>query len=256
MDYYFEFDVAAAARGAADVGLASQYMQAAQAASSALPFQRWSPFLTNHDQNRVMNELDDDPAKAKLAALALLSLPGLPFIYYGEELGMLGLKPDENIRTPMQWTADAAAGFTSGEPWRAPQPDYRTKNVAAQEADPDSLLSTYRALVRLHTGTPALATGEFVPFTADNSAVAAFLRASGDDVALVLINFDRAEAADARLDLAQSPLAAGAYTLTPIYGAPEVGAAPLTVGAGGAAQGYTPLPNIPPQTGYIFRLTR
>lgn len=256
LDYYFEFDVAAAARGAADVGLARQYVEAVQAATNSLPFQRWSPFLTNHDQNRVMSELDDDPAKAKLAALALLTLPGLPFIYYGEEIGMLGLKPDENIRTPMQWTADAAAGFSSGEPWRAPQPDYTTKNVAAQEADAFSLLNTYRALVQLHTSTPALASGEFVAFSSDNSAVAAFLRVSGDDVALVLINFDRGDAVDARLDLAQSPLPAGDYTLSPIFGAPEVGPTPLTVGTDGAVQGYIPIPNIPPQTGYIFRLER
>jgi glycosidase len=256
MDAYFEFDVAAAARGAADVGLANQYVQAVQAASNQLPFQRWAPFLTNHDQNRVMSELDDDPDKARLAAIALLTLPGLPFIYYGEEVGQLGLKPDEDIRTPMQWSAEPAAGFSTGDPWRAPQPDYPTKNVAAQEEDPFSLLNTYRALVQLHTSTPALATGEFVPFTSDNSAVAAFLRVSGESVALVLINFDRADAVDVRLSLADGPLPEGDYVLTPIFGTPEVGPAPLTVGAGGAVQDYIVIQNIPPRTGYIFSLAR
>ena len=256
LDYYFEFKVAQQIRGAADVGLASQYMQAVQAASSTIPYQRWSPFLTNHDQNRVMSELDNDVSKAKLAALALLTLPGMPFLYYGEELGMLGLKPDEDLRTPMQWTGEVGAGFSSGTPWRKPQPDYPEKHVAAQDADPASLLNAYRELVQLHVRTPALATGEFVPLSADNSSVAAFLRISGDDIALVLINFDKLPAAGVRLDLAQSALPAGSYTLAPLFGAPEGEAAPLVIGPDGTATGYAPLANIPARTGYIFKLTR
>lgn len=254
LDYYFEFDVAAATRGAADVGLASLYMQAVQAAYDKLPYQRWAPFLTNHDQNRVMNELDDDPVKAGLAALALLTLPGQPYLYYGEELGMLGVKPDEDIRTPMQWSAEPGAGFTAGTPWRDPQPDYPTKNVAAQAADPASLLNTYRELVHLHVQTPALATGDFAQLAGDNSSVAAFLRISGDDRALVLINFD---AAAEGVTLAAPPgtLPAGAYQLEPLFGAPAAELAPLTVSADGSISGFRPLAQLPAQTGYIFRLT-
>jgi alpha-amylase len=253
LDYYFEFDVAAATRGAADVGLASLYMQAVQAAYNQLPYQRWAPFLTNHDQNRVMNELDDDPVRAKLAALALLTLPGQPYLYYGEELGMLGVKPDENIRTPMQWTGEPGAGFTSGQPWRDPQPDYETKNVAAQADDPDSLLSAYRELVHLHVNTPSLGEGDFVPLSGDNSSVAAFLRLSGDDRALVVINFDAA-AEGVTLQAAAGALPPGTYTLAPLYGAPEGELGQLTVGPDGAGS-FKPLAQLPAQTGYIFRLT-
>lgn len=256
LDSYFEFDVAAATRSAADVGLAGNYVNAVQAAYEALPYQRWAPFLTNHDQNRVMNELDDDVAKAKLAAVALLTLPGMPFLYYGEELGMLGVKPDENIRTPMQWTREEGAGFTAGVPWIQPQQDYPEKNVAAQDADPDSLLNTYRELVHLHVATSALAMGDFVPLVADNSSVAAFLRVSGQDAALVLINFDKTPAENLRLDLAGGPLQPGTYTLEALFGAPDAAPAPLVVGEDGAVAGYTPLATIPAQTGFIFRLSR
>lgn len=255
MDYYFEFDVAAAIRGAADVGLASQYIDAVQAAYDALPFQRWSPFLTNHDQVRAMTELDNDMAKAKLAAVGLLTLPGMPYLYYGEEIGIVGVKPDENLRTPMQWTREEGAGFTAGAPWRQPQADYPEKNVAAQDEDPGSLLNVYRELIHLHVGTPALASGDFTALTASSSSVAAFLRQSGDDRVLVLINFDRVAVDGLTLDLAASGLPAGGYTLEPLYGAPEGELATLTVGEGGAVQGYAPLPSLPAQSGYIFRLT-
>jgi glycosidase len=254
LDYYFEFDVAKATRSAADVGLAGLYLKAVEAAVTALPFQRWSPFLTNHDQNRVMNELDDDPAKAKLAALALLTLPGMPYIYYGEEIGMLGLKPDENIRTPMQWSAAAGAGFTTGAAWRTPQPDYPTKNVAAQTDDPDSLLSTYRRLIQLHVGTPALATGDFTVLLASDTSVAAFLRQSGDERVLVLINFS-GEPLSATIAMPTGALPAGTYGLEALFGTPSEAVATLMVGADGAAQGYAPLATLPARTGYIFRLT-
>ncbi len=255
MDYYFVFSIGEAIRVAANSGEAARYLDAVGEAYARLPFQRWAPFLTNHDQNRIMSELGDDPAKAKLAALALLTLPGQPFIYYGEELGMLGVKPDEDIRTPMQWTREEMAGFTAGIPWRQPQPDYPVKNVMAQAGDPDSLLSTYRELVHLHVATPALATGEYAALAADDPALAAFVRWRGADAALVLINFGDEPLRGAALDAAASGLAPGTYALEPLFGAPAGQAAPLTVGPGGAIAGYRFAPEIPARSGMILRLT-
>ncbi len=74
-------------------------------------------FLTNHDQNRVMTQLNMDMESARAAATILFTFPGTPFIYYGEEIGMTGQKPDEGIRTPMQWNRPENAGFTTGTPW-------------------------------------------------------------------------------------------------------------------------------------------
>ena len=72
-------------------------------------------------------------AASVLAATLLLTLPGLPFVYYGEEIGMTGDKPDPRLRTPMHWTRGRAAGFTTGVPWEPLQPDSMTANVEAQD---------------------------------------------------------------------------------------------------------------------------
>ena len=64
----------------------------------------------------MFNQLGGSIARAKLAASILLSLPGVPYLYYGEEIGMIGEKPDENIRLPMQWDTTPNGGFTTGTP--------------------------------------------------------------------------------------------------------------------------------------------
>ena len=255
LDYYFEFEVANQIRGTANTGLARLFMQAVQEAYTKLPYQRWAPFLTNHDQNRVMSVLGNDFAKAKLAALALLTMPGLPFIYYGEEIGMLGVKPDERIRTPMQWTNEEFGGFSAGIPWQLPQRDYPEKNVMLQDQDPDSLLNTYRQLIHLHVGTPALATGDFWPLTVKGAGIAAYIRRSGDDIVVVMINFDKTPAGPFSLTLDSSDLPNGTYQLTALFGTPPAPAAPLRID-NGVIVDYQPFTEIPAQTGYIFKLER
>ncbi len=88
----------------------------------SIPDHQYATFLTNHDQNRVMSQLGGDVNKAKLAAFLLLTSPGTPFIYYGEEIGMQGKKPDENIRLPMQWTSDAECRLHHGSSMATRQP--------------------------------------------------------------------------------------------------------------------------------------
>ncbi|HEX6177340.1 MAG TPA: alpha-amylase family glycosyl hydrolase, partial [Thermoanaerobaculia bacterium] len=106
------------------------------------------PFITNHDQIRVATVFRNDAAKLRSASAILLTLPGLPFIYYGEELGLQNgpSNADEWKRTPMPWTP--AGGFTVGTPWHAFAPGVGQANVAAQTADRSSLLSHYRDLIR------------------------------------------------------------------------------------------------------------
>ena len=114
--------------------------------------------ITNHDQDRVASELDEDPARLRLAATLLLTLPGVPFLYYGEEIGQIGEKPDEMIRNPMPWTAARTADSRRPRgPGNRCRPVHQRRNVAAQDADPDSLLNHYRKLVRLRQAEPALA---------------------------------------------------------------------------------------------------
>ncbi|MEO1022731.1 MAG: alpha-amylase family glycosyl hydrolase, partial [Bacteroidota bacterium] len=141
LDYAFEFDLAGSILNAVNSGTASSLISQMQKVYDAYPFLQYGTFLTNHDQNRVMNVLGQDINKAKLAASLYLTLPGIPYLYYGEEVGMLGQKPDENIRLPMQWSAASNAGFTTGSPWRTPNSNFRDFNVAQQDTTEGSLFN-------------------------------------------------------------------------------------------------------------------
>ena len=190
LDSYFAFAVASATMRAAATGDASAFFQAVAQANEKFPSERWSPFLTNHDQPRVMTALID-AAKARVAAGAMLMLPGMPFVYYGEEIGMVGQKPDETIRTPMQWSSAANGGFTTGKPWEPLQPDWKMKNVAAQDSSRLSLLNHYRKLIQLRNGHPALNRGRLVLLgTMDTTGtIVTWLRSWRDEVFLIVVNF-------------------------------------------------------------------
>ncbi len=105
-----------------------------------------APFLSNHDQERVMSQLDGNPQHMRMAAAMLLTLPGHPFVYYGEELGMRGRKPDEDLREPMRWHRDDHGPGESR--WKAfSAGDGAEVSVDAEAADPHSLLSFYKQLI-------------------------------------------------------------------------------------------------------------
>jgi alpha-amylase len=146
-----------------------------------------------------MTFLKNDLAGAKLAATILMTLPGVPFIYYGEEVGMTGDKPDERLRTPMHWTRDPAAGFTRGKAWEALQPDSLTANVAAQERDPNSLLRLYRRLGAQRAANSALKNGRLIPVETGNEAVLAYIRADSARAVLVVANLGQTAAPNVTL---------------------------------------------------------
>ena len=155
-----------------------------------------APFLTNHDQVRLATELGRNAAKLRNAAAVLLTLPGAPFLYYGEEVGIENgtTGGDESKRTPMPWDATAGGGFTTGTPWFAFAPGREAANVAAQTGDPASLLSRYRTLIRVRKASPALAKGEVVLLspTTGISPFLAFLRRTGTETVLVVHNLSDA----------------------------------------------------------------
>ena len=161
LDLAFEFELAGAILDAARSGNRDKLAYTIDNVAASYPHGRYATMITNHDQERIASELDEDPARMKLAASILLTLPGVPFLYYGEEIGQIGTKPDEMIRNPMPWTGGRNAGFTAAaQPWEPLQPGHEKRNVAAQDADPGSLLAHYRRLVRLRQAEPALAAGE------------------------------------------------------------------------------------------------
>ncbi len=140
------------------------------------PFLQYGTFLTNHDNVRVCSQLNDNMNYTKLAASLLLTLPGVPFMYYGEELGMTSGSDDPSKRTPMQWTNGTNAGFTTGSPWKSVTSNYTTRNVQTMSADSTSILNLYKKLINLRQQYPALRRGEYIQLTSSNSGMYAFGR--------------------------------------------------------------------------------
>lgn len=145
-----------------------------------------APFLTNHDQDRVMSQLNGNLEHAKMAASVLLTLPGNPFIYYGEEIGMRGAKPDEHIREPMIWTEDLSKPGNTN--WKTLLSNTATISVEEQLQDEDSLLMHYKQLIALRNSDQVLQDGGIVSYSSGVPQVAGYVRATQEDQRLVLHN--------------------------------------------------------------------
>jgi glycosidase len=223
----FEFDLSGAILDAAKSGTADRLAYTVANVAASYPAGRYATMITNHDQNRVASELREDDARLRLAAGLLLTLPGVPFLYYGEEIGQIGAKPDEMIRNPMPWTAGPNAGFTAApRAWEPLQPGHERRNVASQASDPGSLLHHYRRLIRLRQSEPALARGSVRVLDTGRSDVVAWERTLADRRVLVVANLGGEELRDFVLPgtdgtsvatelLHGTPVAAGKATLAP-----------------------------------------
>lgn len=253
LDAYFAFEVSDALVDGVRKGSVGRIFPAIQRLEREVPG-RWSSFLRNHDQTRTVTALGGDIAAAKLAATLLLTLPGLPFVYYGEEIGMTGDKPDERLRTPMHWTRGAAVGFTQRKPWEALQPDSLTANVEAQDADSGSLLNLHRRLIQLRAKHSALHSGDLVPLTTADSAVAAYLRRSGDSVVLVVANLGTAPVTGVTVSSPDSVLRRGAYTARDLTSG-AVALAPQ-IGRDGRITRFAPVRMLGPRQSLVLELSR
>ncbi len=179
---------------------------------SLVPRAGWAcHVLSNHDQPRAISRFEkrgETDRRARVAAAFLLTVPGAPFLYYGEEIGMRGRRISraelqdplgkrywplyagrDPSRTPMQWSAGANAGFTTGTSWLPPGPDLAEANVSDQIDDRYSLLNFYRALIALRRRKPALHGGNWVPLAHGFRGVIAYYRECGAEVACVVLNF-------------------------------------------------------------------
>jgi alpha-glucosidase len=171
-----------------------------------LPSNAWPNWvLSNHDKPRIAARAG--PAQARVAAMLLMTLRGTPTMYYGDEIGMrdvtipphrvrdpfeknlpgLGLGRDP-ARTPMQWTAEENAGFSTAEPWLPLADDFANCNVAVERDDPSSLLSLYRSLIQLRRTQPALSVGAFAALPAGDDLMA-YVRSRGERRLLIVLNF-------------------------------------------------------------------
>ena len=173
---------------------------------AGIPPGAWPNYvLGNHDERRLATRLGEHASWQ--AAVLLLTLRGTPTLYYGDEIGMreAEIPPDriqdpwgksvpslarDGCRTPMQWSAEPAAGFTSADySWLPVGNDYAARNVRSQLADPDSLLNLYRRLLTLRRSVEVLKTGSYKPVDSVPSECFAYERSDETDRVLVAINF-------------------------------------------------------------------
>jgi alpha-amylase len=208
----------------------------------------------NHDFPRLLTVLAENEGMNRVAANLLLTLPGIPYIYYGEEIGMTGNKPDENIRRPFQWDDSETGGFTTGIPWEALQTDYQTRNLADQTNDPDSLFSHYRNLIHLRNDHPALQYGETLLLTSSFRASFAYLRYTDEEVLLVVHNLDDQPAEDYLFSLDESPFTS-ISSIDIVFASTEITPNLPQPSETGALADYR-LTNdpLPPQSLYVLRL--
>ncbi len=253
LDSYFAFELADSIISGVRRGTGKGIVPAALLLQDSIPDARWSPFLRNHDQPRTRTELGGDMRKAAVAATIMLTMPGVPFVYYGEEIGMTGSKPDEQLRTPMQWSAEPGAGFTAGRPWERLQSDSSSITVESQDHDPASLLNLHRALIHLRAQHSALAAGRIVPVSASSDAAVAYVRRDGRRAALVVANLGDAPLAGLSLTSAAGALAPGRWHLESLLDSTR--AASIHASSDGRIDAFVPLAVLAPTHAYVFDLT-
>lgn len=162
----------------------------------------------NHDQSRLAQRFGRE--KARLIALMQMSLPGMPTVYYGEEIGMQDVDieaqwlkdkfQDHNAmggrdpeRTPMQWNDAEKAGFTTGEPWLPLADDYRDYNVEKQNDDPGSFLALYKNLIALRNRDDTMIRGTLQLLDCGNKPVVVYERSSEQSRYMIVLNFADSE---------------------------------------------------------------
>ncbi|MBC7263351.1 MAG: alpha-glucosidase C-terminal domain-containing protein [Chloroflexi bacterium] len=255
LDACFEFDLASAILTSINEGSPARLKVAQLLVENSYRDHQYAIFLSNHDQVRVFSQLGRSEEKARLAATIYLTSPGIPFIYYGEEIGMAGNKPDLYIRKPMQWSDAPRAGFTTGIPWTSVNLDYTTKNVTAQQDDPDSLLNHYKRLIRLRMQHAALRTGSFTLLGTDNRLVYAYLRHNESEDIVVVLNFSDKPIESYALSAREgSPMKFGTYVGQELLTGEDAGEVRVT--SAGGFQGYKPVPVLSPRAGYVILLKR
>ncbi len=145
--------------------------------------------------------MGNNRGKIELLNALLLSLPGTPIIYYGDELGMgdnIYLGDRNGVRTPMQWNANRNAGFSNAGPQQLYLPvvvdyeyHYETVNVETQQNNPNSLLSWMKRIIALRHNSPALGLGTIEMLYPSNPRILAFVRRLGEQRVLVAANLSR-----------------------------------------------------------------
>lgn len=247
MDLMFQFDYANAILDSVNRSRCGEIRLVTETMLKQFPNNQFATFITNHDQNRSMSVFFNNQDKARLAAAVLLLGPGVPFLYYGEEIGMTGRKPDPDLRTPLPWNDSENGGFTKATPWKELNQNLATTNIATQQASEDSLWQHYRKLIELRRNHPAVLHGGFVDVETSTKRVYAFLRQWQGQNILVLMNFyhkaidDYGVALEA--DYAKAKILFGSGELQESSGIQD-----------GKFVGYKPLSSLPARSTVVIQL--
>lgn len=181
------------------IGLVSKYKEINDFYISSTKDYIDATFLKNHDQNRIMSELGNDVNKARAAAGILLTLPGTPYIYYGEEIGMKGVKPDEYIREPFIWEDGEKDKLRTT--WETPKysTDATVQSLASQKSDPASLYNFYKNIISYRNTSKILTYGGIETSSLKVRELVSFIRVFEGNKRLVIHNISDVEIT-ARLD--------------------------------------------------------
>jgi oligo-1,6-glucosidase len=216
-------------------------------------------FFTNHDQSRAVSRYGNDDSKyrdtsAKMLHAFLLTQRATPYVYNGDEIGMVNIRfknieqyndlqtrnryylalkesPEkaaaylinqqelsrDNSRTPMQWDNSTNAGFTTGKPWLPVHENYTSLNTIAQEKDPNSILNYFKKLSALRKSEPTLVYGKYTLLDEKNPDIFSYTRELNGKKILVMLNFTKNTAkVDTAISLAKAKLLLGNYAKTKI----------------------------------------
>jgi len=186
-------------------------------------------YLGNHDQPRIVSRFGNDEKyrkkSAKMLATMMLTMPGTPFIYQGEEIGMTNVSFNDigkyrdietidhyrietnkgrskgrvmkeihrvsrdNARTPMQWNDDLNAGFTQSTPWINVNSNYKEINVEKSINDPDSIYNYYQNMIKIRKNNLGLIYGKYKPILEEHNSIFSYIRKFNEDKYLIIINF-------------------------------------------------------------------
>ena len=183
---------------------------------------QYATFLTNHDIDRIFNQLGRNEKRMKQAAGIYLTLPGVPFLYYGEEVGMTGTGAHENIRRPMQWSESNNAGFSSSDPWIALGDNSNTNNVETLRADENSVFNFYKDLIHIRNNSIALRKGYIAVLNESQNDLLSYARIHDEEIVLfstVLGN----QLTIPEYNLNASALAPGTYNVLDALSGQELG---------------------------------
>jgi alpha-amylase len=195
MDSAFNFDFAdkiiQALQSNSASGLVNNYLNAQTLYANERTHPIDSIFLTNHDQDRLADQAGFEMNKLKLAIQVTSTVPGITWIYYGEELGMGGSKPDNNIRQPFKWSVEDTQYQTQSGTSLGAWGTYNLNlnGVLEQKNDPSSLLNHYQHWLNVRGSNPILSQGVMLPFTSPRNDVMMYRLQLDQETVLVLHNF-------------------------------------------------------------------